>query len=677
MWITNSPPISRDEAVQALLGSTPKMIHYKGQINKKASPIFVGWGNKPSTEKSRRWAKALSIPYHQLEDGFIAYLSHPSLNPQRLSLIHDTTGIYYDARTPSDLSALLHTLRLTDAEKFRTQLIIKTITEYGISKYNQEKSVSAETLNAIEPDSVVIIDQTAGDASITGALAEADDFFQMVEHAINHQPSQHLYLKVHPDVLLGKKQGVIYAQIHRYPNLRILPTEISTKQLFTRIKTLYTVSSQMGIEALWYNCKVHCFGVPFYSGYGLTCDHKKAPHERLPISLETLTFGALIKYCQYIHPETHELCTIEDILPFIIQGKQLRHTHGYATLYAVDFSLWKRLLLPPWLAPLSKNIVFCNKQKAIKQATKDDAILLWSNNHREIKHDHVIRMEDGFIRSNGLGVDLTPPLSLVLDTRGIYFDATRPSDLEYLLENKQVTEAQSLRAESLIRQIQENRISKYNLKKPRIALEVQRNNYTSLILVPGQVESDASIRFGVLDGTTIFSMLKQARQDNPNAFIIYRPHPDVLTGERTGLTPTQAQPYADFIDCDSDIHSTLDEVDEVHVLTSLVGFEALLKKKKVVCYGLPFYAGFGLTQDKVSTLRRSKVRTLSELCFLTLIQYPRYLHPDSELDTSAESTIDILTSQDITIKTGISHIGRLLQKIRFLNALAIRRLRKI
>ena len=200
----------------------PSLFGTKNQIRKYKHPVCVGWGNKPSTHKSRRWAKALKIPYHQLEDGFIAYVSHPAINPQRLSLIHDTTGIYYDTRKPSDLSLLLAAITLTDTEKARVKNLINRLTEYGISKYNQEASIDTKTLETLEKNAVVIIDQTAGDASIEGAQAGTDDFFRMVEHAIGRHPEQSLYLKVHPDVLLGKKQGIIFNQIHRFSTLKIL-----------------------------------------------------------------------------------------------------------------------------------------------------------------------------------------------------------------------------------------------------------------------------------------------------------------------------------------------------------------------------------------------------------------------------------------------------------------------
>ena len=43
-----------------------------------------------------------------------------------------------------------------------------------------------------------------------------------------------------------------------------------------------------------------------------------------------------------------------------------------------------------------------------------------------------ISLEDGFLRSRGLGADLVPPLALVADRAGIYYDPSRPSDIERL-----------------------------------------------------------------------------------------------------------------------------------------------------------------------------------------------------------------------------------------------------
>ncbi len=46
-----------------------------------------------------------------------------------------------------------------------------------------------------------------------------------------------------------------------------------------------------------------------------------------------------------------------------------------------------------------------------------------------------LTVEDGFIRSIGLGVNGAEPFGFIVDRSGIYYDATRPSDLEELVRN--------------------------------------------------------------------------------------------------------------------------------------------------------------------------------------------------------------------------------------------------
>ena len=50
------------------------------------------------------------------------------------------------------------------------------------------------------------------------------------------------------------------------------------------------------------------------------------------------------------------------------------------------------------------------------------------------------------------------------------------------------------------------------------------------ILVPGQVEDDASIRLGTRDICTNLALLRSTREQNPDAIVIYKPHPDVEAG---------------------------------------------------------------------------------------------------------------------------------------------------
>ena len=63
-------------------------------------------------------------------------------------------------------------------------------------------------------------------------------------------------------------------------------------------------------------------------------------------------------------------------------------------------------------------------------------------------------------------------------------------------------------------------------------------------------------------------------------------------------------------------------------MTSLLGFEALLRGLPVTVLGAPFYAGWGLTRDLGPVPERRKARpSLEGLVHAALIDYPRYRDP--------------------------------------------------
>lgn len=290
-------------------------------------------------------------------------------------------------------------------------------------------------------------------------------------------------------------------------------------------------------------------------------------------------------------------------------------------VYALDFSSWKRSVVCQCFAPA--RVVFV---ASVADVPAGAVLAAWGMKPFDAalaEGVRVLRLEDGFLRSVGLGVDLIRPMSWVIDGRGIYYDATRASDLEHLLSNAQFSAAQLQRAQRLRERIVAQGLTKYNTgggvwQRPAGA--------TSVVLVPGQVESDASLAYGAPGIRSNMALLQAARAAHPDAYVVYKPHPDVLAGLRArGAGEQEALRWCDEVVEHAPMGELLLAVDHVHVLTSLAGFEALLRGKSVTCHGQPFYAGWGLTHDAVPHARRTRRLSLDELVAGTLIEYPVYL----------------------------------------------------
>lgn len=205
-----------------------------------------------------------------------------------------------------------------------------------------------------------------------------------------------------------------------------------------------------------------------------------------------------------------------------------------------------------------------------------------------------LRLEDGFLRSVGLGLRHVPPASLCAAVWGLHFDAARIGDLERLAKAGAAGPALRARGARLRARIVAGGLSKYNLPGPAALPPTRRER----VLVAGQVENDASLRLGATGIRTNLELLRAARARAPDAFLVWRPHPDVETGLRPGRVPAeQVAALADFTASDATVEACLDWADRVECITSLIGFEALLRGRKVSVHGRPFYAGWGLTEE--------------------------------------------------------------------------------
>lgn len=273
-------------------------------------------------------------------------------------------------------------------------------------------------------------------------------------------------------------------------------------------------------------------------------------------------------------------------------------------------------------------------------------------------------IEDGMIRSTGLGANCVPPLSIVVDAAGPHFDPAQPSELEIILQNADIGEAMLARAQAFRHTLVRTGISKYGQDSAHGTALPSRSDAKRQVLVTGQVEDDRSVECGGC-GLDNLQLLRRARALEPDARIIFKPHPDVEAGHRKGHVPDkQALELADEIDRSSSIAALLDQVECVHVLTSLAGFEALMRGCDVVTHGVPFYAGWGLTRDMGPVpARRSRGRSLDELVAATLILYPRYLDPVTRLPCEPELLVERIAAGQATVRSPLIRLRELQGRI--------------
>jgi len=306
---------------------------------------------------------------------------------------------------------------------------------------------------------------------------------------------------------------------------------------------------------------------------------------------------------------------------------------------AFGFAFWKQPTVAPLLWGGHGNVSFNSN---VVDARPTGAVAVWKSrtpakvvnalDHRAAK---VIEVEDGFIRSSGLGSDCVPPLSIAVDRLGVHFDPGQPSELEELLQNGDFAPEIVERARELRELIVVSDVSKYGVGSSSIQ---RRDSTRAHMLVPGQVEDDRAVLCGGGPVKGNLDLLMRAREQNPGAYIIYKPHPDVEAGHRVGaVADADCLEYADEVVRDQPISSLIDLCDELQVNSSLAGFEALLRAKPVTTHGVPFYAGWGLTRDLGPVPeRRTAKRSLDELVAAVLLLYPRYLDPVTGLPCPPE-----------------------------------------
>ncbi|PJR11330.1 capsular polysaccharide biosynthesis protein [Sinorhizobium meliloti] len=254
-------------------------------------------------------------------------------------------------------------------------------------------------------------------------------------------------------------------------------------------------------------------------------------------------------------------------------------------------------------------------------------------------------VEDGFLRSVALGASRVPPLSLAFDAQDMYFNANGPTDLEDILRTYDFESDDALmnRARATREQLLASRLSKYNSGHSLDIVSIYGKKTGKRVLVIGQVERDASIAYGCSKKMTNNDLVRFAALENPAAQIIYKPHPEVLKGTAEAKSdPELVRDIALILRQDISLADALDTVDHVYTITSLSGFEALLRGIKVTTIGCPFYSGWGLTDDRQASPRRGRKLSIDEVFAAAYILYAKYLDPVSKQPIEIEQALEVL-----------------------------------
>ena len=593
-----------------------------------ADDLIAVWGHSPYAHRGEAMAQKTGAALIRVEDAWLRSLNPGRAGEPPLGLVIDHTGVHFDGSKPSDLETLLATHPLDDTALLnRARGAMARLQEAHLSKYN----AFDPAVPCPDPGYVLVIDQTRGDASVTHGGADANTFREMLYYAQEDNPGARILIRTHPETVQGHRAGY-FGPDDETDRIALHSDPVSPHTLLEGAIGVYTVSSGLGFEAIMAGHKPRVFGQPFYAGWGLTED--RHPHSFVrrgrALTRTQLFAGAMMLYPVWYDAHHDRLCDLDTAISALeARARAWREDHlGWS---AGGMRLWKRKPLQKFFGQYGPRVRF--HEVPANDGTRRR--MVWAG--KAAPDDPATRVEDGFLRSRGLGAELIPPLSLVCDDLGIYYDPTRESRLEHLIATRsQLRPDQQLRAETLIRTLRDLGLSKYNLGGARPDLPEGHR-----ILVPGQVEDDASIRLGAGAINTNLALLERARSDNPDAVILYKPHPDVEAGLRSGtIPPERLDALADMVLHHADPMALLDQVQEVWTMTSLLGFEALLRDVKVTTTGAPFYAGWGLTRDLgAPPARRTAHPTLEGLVHATLIDYPRYFDPVTNQPCAVEVAI--------------------------------------
>lgn len=638
--------------LDTLLGVEDFVSRSDARDNPKGLDAVVGWGFKASATRARAFAARHGIRYVALEDGFLRSAGNSPVKLPPISIVLDDLGIYYEARQPSRLEAMIAAAGDDDSLLDLGRRARARMLELRLTKYNSIRQVDPESLIG-RPRRLLLVDQTFNDQSVVGAGANAATFARMLESALERYSADEIVVKAHPDVVAGRARGYLDQEaITR--GLILIDRHVSTHDVLPLFDEVWTVSSGFGFEALMAGRTVRCFGASFYAGWGLTDDSMLEPRakawlarRKVRIDADQLAAAALVAYPRYADPVRSERVDVLTAMDRLAAWRD-RYAAERRSFVGIGLSKEKRIIARSLFGAGPGTLAFADPDVAVDLAAGAGAgLLAWADRIDPRIEDEarrrgldVTRFGTGPIDASGIASEAVPLPTVAVDDLGIDFDATRPSAFEAIANTHEFEDDLLRRAADL-----RVRLVALDQKRSRSDADLRQEvgdkaGGKPVVLVIGEAVNTAQSRLGTSGVASNRALVRAARAARPDGHVVFLEPPGLESRRRAGWLPAAAlRPDADQVVRPVHMASLFAIADEVHVNTSRFGFDAILHGCRVVCWGKPAYAGWGLTDDRVPNPRRVRVLDRDDLVAAALLVYPRYVDPVSGILCEAEDLI--------------------------------------
>src|SRR5215472_3362526 len=319
-------------------------------------------------------------------------------------------------------------------------------------------------------DFLLIIAGESGGFGANGAPS-APVLAAMLDAALaEHHPGQVVILAPEMDGRLGPPARFLSDATAR--GCTVITRRVDPWEAVERAACVYAAGGETGFLALLAGTRVRCFADSFYSGWGITTDEATLSQKPFRRTVDEIFAGACFLATRYLDPYRVKAASFEDTLEIVDAWRSIEAANRRIAV-CVGMSFWKRRQVTDFLRSNGRTPAFRRTTRATLarvRAQPGAAIAVWASRipaglfqASEARGIPLIRIEDGFVRSVGLGSDFMPAASLVLDSRGMHFDPSVYSDLEHLLAETDFDAALISRARDLIAQLVRRGVTKYNL----------------------------------------------------------------------------------------------------------------------------------------------------------------------------------------------------------------------